>query len=177
MIINKPHIVVDLETLSTRSNACIISIGAVRIENLEIVDEFFVNVDPATCKDAGLHIDKHTVQWWTEQSKEAREAWQVNPLPLDEALDKFTQFYGFDSVPIWGYGSNFDVVILENAMTLSGWNENRNIGEKFPWKFWDINCLRTLSNVLDKRLPKKNNHNALDDATAQGNLLIEILKS
>ena len=57
------------------------------------------------------------------------------------------------------------------------WNENRNIGEKFPWKFWDINCLRTLSNVLDKRLPKKNNHNALDDATAQGNLLIEILKS
>ena len=27
------------------------------------------------------------------------------------------------------------------------------------------------------RLPKKNNHNALDDATAQGNLLIEILKS
>ena len=48
MIIERPHIVVDLETLSTRSNACIVSIGAVRIENLEIVDEFFVNVDPAT---------------------------------------------------------------------------------------------------------------------------------
>ena len=62
-------------------------------------------------------------------------------------------------------------------MTLSGWNENKNPQEKFPWKFWDINCLRTLSNVLDKRLPKKNNHNALDDAYAQGNLLIDILKS
>jgi len=30
---------------------------------------------------------------------------------------------------------------------------------------------------LDKRLPKKNNHNALDDATAQANMLIEILKT
>ena len=71
MIIERPHIVVDLETLSTRSNACIISIGAVRIENLEIVDEFFVNVDPATCKDAGLHIDKLSVHLGTELSKEA----------------------------------------------------------------------------------------------------------
>ena len=32
-------------------------------------------------------------------------------------------------------------------------------------------------NVLDKRLPKENNHNALDDATAQANMLIEILKT
>ena len=46
-----------------------------------------------------------------------------------------------------------------------------------PWKFWDISCLRTLMNVLDKRLPKANNHNALDDATAEAKVLIEILKS
>ena len=32
------QIVLDLETLSTRSNAAIISIGAIAIENLEIVD-------------------------------------------------------------------------------------------------------------------------------------------
>ena len=38
MDLNERKIVVDLETLSTHSNACIVSIGAVLIENLEIVD-------------------------------------------------------------------------------------------------------------------------------------------
>ena len=61
------HVVLDLETLSTRSNAAIVSIGAVAIENLEVVDEFYVNVDPSTCKEAGLHIDPLTVEWWAEQ--------------------------------------------------------------------------------------------------------------
>ena len=32
-------------------------------------------------------------------------------------------------------------------------------------------------NVLDKRLPKSNNHNALDDAKAEAEILIDILKS
>ena len=32
-------------------------------------------------------------------------------------------------------------------------------------------------NLLDYRLPKANNHNALDDATAQAKMLIEILKT
>ena len=74
-------------------------------------------------------------------------------------------------------GANFDVVIMENAMTSSGWNSNLPVQQKYPWKFWDIYCLRTLSNVLDKRLPKANNHNALDDARAEAELLIDILKS
>ena len=38
MDIYSRQVVLDLETLSTRSNAAIVSIGAVAIENLEIVD-------------------------------------------------------------------------------------------------------------------------------------------
>ena len=44
MDINGKHIVVDLETLSTKSNAAIVSIGAVLIDKLEIVDTFYCNV-------------------------------------------------------------------------------------------------------------------------------------
>ena len=163
------QIVVDLETLSIHSNACIVSIGAVLIEDMEITDTFYINVDGRTCKEAGLHIDPDTIKWWGEQSKEAQEAWQKNPVPLQEAIDKFTLWYGKESIPIWGYGANFDVVILESAY--------RALDMNIPWKFWDISCLRTLMNVLDKRLPKANNHNALDDATAEAKVLIEILKS
>ena len=163
------QVVVDLETLSIHSNACIVSIGAVLIEDMEITDTFYINVDGRTCKEAGLHIDPDTIKWWGEQSKEAQEAWQKNPVPLQEAIDKFTLWYGKESIPIWGYGANFDVVILESAY--------RALDMNIPWKFWDISCLRTLMNVLDKRLPKANNHNALDDATAEAKVLIEILKS
>ena len=163
------QIVVDLETLSIKPNACIVSIGAVLIENMEITDTFYINVDGRTCKEAGLDIDPDTIKWWGEQSKEAQQAWQKNPVPLQEALDKFTTWYGKQSIPIWGYGANFDIVILESAL--------RAMEMEIPWKFWDIACLRTLMNVLDKRLPKANNHNALDDATAEAKVLIEILKS
>ena len=168
MDLNERKIVVDLETLSTHSNACIVSIGAVLIENLEIVDTFYTNVNGVDGKKAGLHVEKDTLDWWQEQPKEIRDAWQRDPQPLDTALDSFSNFYG-GSGSIWGYGANFDVVILESAY--------RALGKDIPWKFWDIACLRTLMNVLDKRLPKANNHNALDDATAQANMLLEILKS
>ena len=163
------QIVVDLETLTIHPNACIVSIGAVLIEDMEITDTFYINVDGRTCKEAGLHIDPDTIKWWGEQSKEAQEAWQKDPVPLQEAIDKFTLWYGKESIPIWGYGANFDVVILESAY--------RALDMSIPWKFWDISCLRTLMNVLDKRLPKANNHNALDDAKAEAEVLIEILKS
>ena len=40
MDIGGKQIVVDLETLSTHSDACIVSIGAVLVDNLEISDTF-----------------------------------------------------------------------------------------------------------------------------------------
>jgi len=166
---SKKHVVIDLETLSTQPNACIVSIGAVLIDNLEIVDTFYINVNAVSCKEVGLHIDPDTIKWWTEQTAEAREAWQKDPVELQEALDKFVSWYGTQSFPAWGYGANFDIVILESAM--------KAVGVNIPWKFWDISCLRTLMNVLNKRLPKANNHNALDDATAEAKVLLEILKS
>ena len=87
MDIYSRQVVLDLETLSTRSNAAIVSIGAVAIDNLEIVDTFYINVDAKTCKEAGLHIDPLTVEWWSQQDMVARQALTVDPVPLDEAID------------------------------------------------------------------------------------------
>tara|TARA_R110002167_G_scaffold342924_1_gene551798 strand:- start:95 stop:625 length:531 start_codon:yes stop_codon:yes gene_type:complete len=168
------QIIVDLETLSVRPNACITSIGAVAFTLQDgITEEFFINVDPASCKDFGLHIDKSTVQWWSTQPKEAIESWMKDPVPLDEAIDKFSIFYGNTSVPIWGNGSSFDITILESALYALGYETG-----KLPWKFWDIYDLRTLTNILGRKLEKTGiNHNALHDAIAEAKLLIEMLKS
>ena len=175
---NQPQFVVDLETLSTRANACIVSIGVVKFTIQDgILEEFFVNVDPASCKEYGLHFDKDTIEWWTKQSKEARESWQKDPVSLPEALHRLADFYEKKS-PIWGFGANFDITILESAYYAIGYNKDSKNREYLPWKFWDIYCLRTLSNILNKRLEKTGiNHNALHDAIAEAKLIIEILKS
>ena len=77
------QIVVDLETLSSRPNSCIISIGAVAFTLQDgITEEFLINVDPVTCKEVGLHISKETIQWWSTQSKEAIDSWKKDPVPL-----------------------------------------------------------------------------------------------
>jgi DNA polymerase III epsilon subunit-like protein len=57
------NIMVDLETMSTRSHAAICSIGAVKFEGKEILDTFYCTIDLKTCKEAGMHISKDTIKW------------------------------------------------------------------------------------------------------------------
>ena len=100
-----------------------------------------------------------------------------DPVPLTEARHKFADFYEVGN-PIWGFGANFDISILESAYYAIGYDKDKGYGEHLPWKFWDIYCLRTLANVLGKKLQKTGvNHNALHDAIAEAKLIIEILKS
>ena len=49
------HVMIDLETMSTRSNASICSIGAVKFEGSTILDKFYCTIDLKSCKDGGLN--------------------------------------------------------------------------------------------------------------------------
>ena len=66
------QVMIDLETMSTDCHAAICSIGAVKF-NLEIgiKNTFYCTVDLASCKAAGLHISKDTVEWWSKQNPAA----------------------------------------------------------------------------------------------------------
>jgi exodeoxyribonuclease VIII len=164
------NIMIDLETMSTRSNAAICSIGAVKFENKKIIDTFYCTVDLKSCKDFGLHISKDTVQWWSEQNKEALKELTKNNVPLEVALTKFSEWYGRKSLPTWGNGAGFDNVVLENAYLA--------IGKVRPWKFWDDRCYRTMKNMLhwiDADSREGTYHNALDDAMYQTKHLIKIM--
>jgi exodeoxyribonuclease VIII len=164
------NIMVDLETMSTRSHAAICSIGAVKFEGSKILDTFYCTVDLASCKDAGMHISKATVEWWSKQNKEALRELTRNNISLQEALDKFELWFGPKSLPIWGNGAVFDNTILGNAYFITG--------REPPWKCWDDRCYRTAKSMFnwiteDKR--EGTYHNALDDAMHQTKHLIKIL--
>jgi len=172
---NDRQVVVDLETLSTRPNSCIVSIGAVAF-TLEdgITEEFLINIDPMSSKEKGLHIDKETIEWWASQPKEAIDSWKKDPVSLEEGLAKFKSFYGSNRwTPVWGNGSSFDITILESAFFACDYHK-----EEIPWMPWVIYDMRTLTNILSRKLEKTGiNHNALHDSIAEAKLLIEMLSS
>ena len=167
---------IDLETLSTRANATILSIGATKFTLGEgIIDKFYCNIDAKSCKAVGLHVDKSTIEWWMQQSKAARDALLDNQITITDALTNFTAWIGKDKIMPWGNGASFDITIMESAYLA--------IGQQAPWRFSNIMCYRTvmnlmgLSNAKIRAAENDTHHHALDDAISQTNTLIGILKS
>jgi len=169
---NEIHVMIDLETMSTESNAAIASIGAVKfsVED-DVIDTFYCTVDVSDCKKHGLHISADTVKWWSKQPKEVLDMLRKDNLSLKEALTKFSIWYGSTQYPTWGCGSDFDNVIMENAY--------KAVEMRRPWNAWKNRCYRTIREVI--KLPEADRtgtyHNALDDALHQTHHLLKIFRS
>lgn len=179
------RIMLDLETYSTASNACILSIGACFFNENTIGEKFYQALryhNQATSFER--RIDLNTVKWWAEQSEEARQVLN-DPLAVEfqHGLAAFRMWVlknagpqvlsdsarpGDDAVPkieMWGNGADFDCVILGNAFEAAGIRK--------PWSYSNNRCFRTLKNVVKLRpgfgIPERLgvHHNALDDAVYQ----------
>ena len=164
------HVMVDLETFSTASDAAIVSIGAVAFNGEDLIDHFYSNITLSSSTEVGLHIDPTTIMWWLEQSDDARKALRSHEDLLPTALLRFTSWYP-EGAPLWGNGASFDNVILDNAYKKAGITP--------PWKFWSHRCYRTIKSMF-KDIPPPifsgTEHNALHDAAHQAKHLILIAK-
>lgn len=175
-LLDKPqfnHVMVDLETLSTKPNAAIISIGAVTFNPAtgELGKTLKVNIQMQSCIDAGLAVDGDTLEWWFKQSKEAQERATQNAVPLLSGLKLFRDFliYNASTNPhIWGNGSDFDNVILGNAYAATG--------QKAPWKYSKNRCYRSMKDLAPSIEMKREgvHHDALSDAISQAKHLLAI---
>ena len=167
------HIMVDLETMSNAPNAAIVAVGAVAFSVDDgIGDQFYFPVGLKSSMDAGLHVDPDTIEWWMNQSQEARRifARRVVRPTLERVLGKFSDFVNsYSDVCIWGNGADFDNAILASAY--------RATGLKQPWPYWMNRCYRTVSGMSRDIKMKRagTHHNALDDAKSQAEHLIRIL--
>lgn len=169
----------DLETMSTRPNAAILSIGAVTFDmrKLTLGERFYTTISPKSCEEAGLHIDAGTIEWWNKQSEVARRAAFAGQHTLRDGLVQFAEWIEANMVEqksrcIWGNGANFDVTILESAF--------RAAGLLIPWEFWSARCFRTFKALWPNvEAPKREgvHHNALDDAIHQVEWMFKIRRS
>ena len=164
------HVMVDIETMGNTSNAAILSIGAVYFEIDGIGDTFYKKVSLESSVDAGLQMDPETVLWWLQQNEAARANFQTPGGLLPVVLKQFTEFLKPD-VFIWGNGSDFDNVILENAY--------EKVNQKCPWNYYQNRCFRTLKSLHPNiQIPEnKIKHDALQDALWQANYAMRVINS
>jgi exodeoxyribonuclease VIII len=173
---------IDLETWGARSGCAIGAIGAVFFDKGQLLEEFYVRVDLASCLEAGLKLDHSTVLWWMQQSDAARAQMcdpKLSRQPLGAALGQLSDFLimtciadtkgpGEDNLRVWGNGASFDNPILVAAYEAAGMHA--------PWRFWNDRCYRTMkSQAPHVKMPRTGtHHNAIDDAKSQALHLMEI---
>jgi hypothetical protein len=162
-------LMIDLETLSTDSNAIILTIGAVKfnrdphISNLNDCDTFYRRINIDSCKELGLHEDNNTLNWWNLQNNETKYEALLNPdrQNLKFVLEEFSKWCK-NTKYFWGHGDDFDCVILSNAYKVCQL--------KVPWKFWNTRDTRTLFDIAHfniNDIPVEEAHHALHDAYRQ----------
>lgn len=175
------HLMVDLETLSTRPDAAIIAIGAVYFDMVtgETGAEFYTTVTRTSCENVGMHVCPNTLGWWKKQSAAAQAILNdPDAIPIWVALQQLTWFINNNhhETCVWGNGSGFDNVILSSAFRLNGF--------PLPWKFWNDRDVRTIVEFCDLLgiNPKQQTtfdgvrHNALDDAKHQVKYTSQIIR-
>lgn len=171
------NVMLDLETMGNGSNAAVVAIGAVFFDPFSGTTgaEFYQEVKLTSAAHYG-DMDASTVEWWLQQSDEARALFskenQANRVVLKDALTEFSEW--MNQIPeikhrvVWGNGSGFDNVILSNTYKAARMRQ--------PWQHWNDRDVRTivdLGRVLRGANPKRDlpfegvQHNAVDDAKHQ----------
>lgn len=174
-------LMVDCETFSTRYDAAIAQIAAIKFnrhhDDRELFENIFANgredlLDPdrffniPIVPDMG-HIDPDTVMWWLKQTELARKAIYEATLGEADALTQFANWIGSTrGMKIWANSPSADCVWLDTA--------HGRHGMSTPWDFkseHDVRTVKTLARDISGKSIKnwklEGSHNALIDCCKQ----------
>jgi len=168
------HVMLDLETLGTRPDCVILTLGAVKFNPYTLQDPgpgLYIRPDADEQIARGREVQQDTINWWMQQAEDVREEalgteGRVSVEEMYRDLNRF--LVGVDC--IWAQGPVFDIAILENLYRQYGWPT--------PWQFWQIRDSRTLFGVHGD--PREKNkvglHNALEDCVSQAKAVQTIFR-
>jgi hypothetical protein len=162
---------IDIETLSTKTNAVILSIGAVKFKHddpdSDPYDPLYLlpNVDEQM--ELGRDVMDETVEFWGNVAKNNPAVYedtftQEGRVSIKEVLDDINKWLVSGPDRIWGQGYGFDMTIIESLY--------QDAGRNTPWKFWTVRDSRTFLSLYNIKPGKENTthlHNALADADVQ----------
>lgn len=162
------HTMIDIETLGTRPDAVILSIGAVyfnpQCEELGMHEACHMFPPVPEQEVEGRKVDGSTAAWWMRQSFEARQALLDGQRANTDTLDQMRMTLATiveDADTLWANGPDFDLVILRDFM-----------GPGYKWPFWKHSCVRTFKTRFDwalagANISRGNAHDAIADCLYQ----------
>ena len=138
-----PSVMIDIETLSSESNAAVIQIGACAFDiGGDVGEPFSILVKPDLLKTPA---SLSTVCWWMKQNESAREhvaKCDTEGKSPDFALimlDDYISENCHPDVDVWAMPPEFDLVILRHL--------GNTVGRAMPWRFDRTRDLRTLEKL------------------------------
>lgn len=166
------HVMVDIETIATHSDAPIIQIGAIHFE--PTTGQMFESFG------CGIHLtdemlsraDTDTIQWWINDPNRLKifQSLTRRGKHPEEVFSMFHHWLEVTSISaergelmMWAQGTTFDITILENNM-------KRYLGRKPAWPFWSVIDTRTMFNLFGDFRPlpdETQHHDALYDCRRQ----------
>lgn len=173
------HVMLDLETVSTESNAAIISIGACAFAGRVpySTETFHEKCSVASSEFMNLHVSKETMEWWDTQNPQIRADAFSGTAQLADVLQQFKEWCShisdgeLNNICIWGNGADFDPVILRNAY------ETRT---DYPFDFRNHRCYRTVNALFGHLIPgpahSEKRHDALADAIHQATRINHLIE-
>ncbi len=169
------NVMIDLETLSTRFDAAVVSIGVAIFNDEKILDSAGWALEPNSVNG---HIDPKTVMWWMQQDEAARAfSFTGKYLPSTVAFELKTLLAKYDVKEVWSKDPHFDHVILTEWWA----RIDQHVGE-FPYHYRAPRSYRTLeAETIRAGFDAKNwhqwnyvAHNPVDDAVTQARAVIEM---
>lgn len=151
------HVMLDLETLSLRSDAVILQIAAVEFEPRKsgaILADSALNlyVNPRTQLDR--HIDESTLRFWSEQTLKGvrvlEEAQGPHAVGLIDALEQLRLWYNpgrpdpDEERRVWAHGTWFDIALVRHAFMTRGWHD-------CPWHYRRVMDTKTFYYAAESR--------------------------
>ena len=164
-------IMIDIETLGTGPDACILTIAAQCFNPLEKHDfssypSYYARIDIENQPDRNIQDD--VIRWWADQPIEAKdEAFnQDNRIFLRDSLQELGKMI-WHSNRFWANGPTFDANILEHAY--------KSYNMALPWKFHVVRDARTVYGLCPSLKKYPASHHALEDCRRQILLLWQAL--
>ncbi len=189
---NAAHVSIDIETLSLRNDAIVLSIGACQFDplgrDMTLQSPFYKPIFIDSCLRSGLVLDSGSLEWWMKQSDKAREVFTTDlrtelAFALVDLCRWFSYLRGYDKAHtgdtrhrgpyVWANGDSFDIAVLKSAYDKCAPKLSDPIP---PWPYNAPRDLRTLCMVAGvnakawmatARQPHEEMHNALADAAVQ----------
>lgn len=159
---------IDLETLAVSPDATILTIAAQRFDPFGkgYYEQYYYSRISLEGQE-NRSINDSTINWWANQSFEAREeAFGLdNRVDLKDALNDLYKLI-WNSQRVWSQGS-FDMTILEHAY--------KSYNLSLPWQYYKVRDSRTVFSLVPALTKPPVTHNAIEDVRRQIDMLQDAL--